>query len=371
MNTDLYEFIEDIHAATILIVSQSKSNISIIKKLLNKDGFTDFFITDDPFSVADYYQNEELDLIILDIKLQGMDGFGVLQSLRESADDTTDRAIPPILVLTDVNQQEHRRRALIEGANDYVNIPFDIREFLARIKNLLEIWHAQKIIKHQKEILEYKVLQRTKELQNSQNRLHESRLEVVRRLGRAAEYRDNETGLHIIRMSKMAALFGRASGLDEEAADMILNASPMHDIGKLGIPDNILLKPGKLDSEEWQIMQSHAQIGADILAGSTSPLLVMAHDIALSHHEKWDGSGYPYGLKGEDIPIEARLSAMADVFDALTSIRPYKKAWSIEDTMNYIDSESGKQFEPALVRVLKKELPRVILIKEEYSEPVN
>lgn len=372
MTTGIYKLIDNLQAANILIVSQSKSNAAMIKHLLNKNGFSDAQVTDDPFSVAVYYENEELDLIVLDIKLQGMDGFGVMQSLKESyAVNGMDKAIPPVLVLTDVDLQEHRRRALMEGANDYINFPFDVREFLARIKNLLQIWQAQKIILHQKEILEYKVNQRTQDLQYAQKKLLESRLEVVRRLGRAAEYRDNETGLHIIRMSKIAALLGRASGLNEEEADMILNASPMHDIGKLGIPDSILLKPGKLDGEEWNIMQTHAQIGADILAGSTSPLLVMAHDIALSHHEKWDGSGYPNGLKGEDIPIESRLSTVADVFDALTSIRPYKQAWSVEDTMDYFRSQSGKQFDPILVRLLEKELPNVLMIKEKFSEPVE
>ena len=372
MTTGIYKLIDDLQAANILIVSQSKSNAAMIKNLLNKNGYTDVQVTDDPFSVAVYYENEELDLIILDIKLKGMDGFGVMQSLKESyAVNGMDKAIPPVLVLTDVDLQEHRRRALMEGANDYINFPFDVREFLARIKNLLQIWQAQKIILHQKEILEYKVNQRTQDLQDAQKKLLESRLEVVRRLGRAAEYRDNETGLHIIRMSKIAALLGRASGLNDDEADMILNASPMHDIGKLGIPDSILLKPGKLDSEEWEIMQTHAQIGADILAGSTSPLLVMAHDIALSHHERWDGSGYPNGFKGDDIPIEARLSTVGDVFDALTSVRPYKQAWSTEDTMNYFRSQSGKQFDPMLVRVLEKELPKVLLIKERFSEPVK
>ena len=370
MIIDLDKLVEDLQSATILIVSQSKSNTAIIKKLLNKNGFADIQITDDPFSVVDYFENENLDLIILDIKLQGMDGFGVINSLRESsADGGVENAVPPVLVLTDVNLQEHRRRAVLEGADDYINFPFDIREFLARINNLLKIWQAHKIVKNQKVILEYKVNQRTQELQDAQKNLHESRLEVVRRLGRAAEYRDNETGLHIIRMSKIAALLGKASGLNEEQVDMILNASPMHDIGKLGIPDSILLKPGKLNDEEWTIMQTHAQIGADILGSSKSPMLKMAHTIALAHHEKWNGSGYPNGLKGEKIPIQARLSTVADVFDALTSIRPYKQAWSVEDTMNYFRSEIGKQFDPTIVALLEKELPGVLQIKEEFSEP--
>ena len=192
---------------------------------------------------------------------------------------------------------------------------------------------------------------------------------MVWRLGRAAEYRDNETGLHIIRMSQMAAVLARAYGMDEGPADLLLVASPMHDIGKLGIPDNILLKPGKLDAEEWEIMKTHAQIGADILSGGSSDLMIMAHDIALTHHEKWDGSGYPNGLKGEDIPLVGRINAVADVFDALTSERPYKKAWSVEKALELIDSEKGKHFEPRLVELLHEKLPRILSIKQKYGEP--
>ena len=372
MDKEKYKLIEDFHAATILIVSQNKTNVSMIEKLLNRNGFSDIRTTDDPYSVADYYEHEELDLIVLDIKLSGMDGFGVMKSLKEASIELgIPNEFPPVLVLTEVNEQEHRRRALTEGANDYITYPFDVREFLARVKNLLEIWQARHIIQHQKEILEYEVHQRTRELQISRLDLFKSRLEVVWRLGRAAEYRDNETGLHIIRMSKIAALLGRAWGLTESEADLVLNASPMHDIGKLGIPDSILLKPGKLDAQEWEIMQTHAQIGADILSGSKSPLLVMAHNIALMHHEKWDGSGYPNQLKGVEISIASRLAAVADVFDALTSVRPYKDAWTVERTMEFFREESGKHFDPDLVRILNKKLPEVLRIKEKHAEPVE
>ena len=167
----------------------------------------------------------------------------------------------------------------------------------------------------------------------------------------------------------MAALLAKALGMSDEEVDLILNASPMHDIGKLGIPDSILLKPGKLNEKEWEIMKTHAQIGADILGGSKSPLLEMAHEIALTHHEKWDGSGYPNQLKGEEIPIASRLSTMGDVFDALTSDRPYKEAWSVTQTMEYFYKQSGKQFDPSLVKLLIKELPGILKIKEEFSEP--
>lgn len=371
MIIELYKLIEDLHAATILIVSHSKSNASMIKTLLKRHNYEDVQITTDPFNVVDIYKKEKLDLIILEINMQGLDGFGVMQAIREASEKSdSPENIPPILVMTAVNDQKQRRRALNEGANDYVNFPFDKGELIARIHNLLEIWQAQKIIQHQNEILDYKVRQRTKELYVVQDDLHESRLEVAWVLGRAVEYRDNETGLHIIRMSKIAALLGKASGLSDEKADLILNASPMHDIGKLGIPDSILLKPGKLNAEEWETMQTHAQIGADILSGSNSPLLKAARDIALSHHEKWDGTGYPNKLKGDEIPVAVRLSTIADVFDALTSVRPYKQAWSVEETIEYFHAESGKQFDPALVKLLAQELTGVLKIKEEFADPV-
>jgi putative two-component system response regulator len=351
MKTHDSNLINDLKQANILVVDHQKLNLVMVKKLLARDEYHNVQTTDDPFSVVSFCTEEEIDLIILDIKMPRLDGFGVINSLQEEmkAED-----IPPILIVTDVAEQRFRREALNYGARDYVVRPFDVRELLARV---------------QKDILEQKVEERTRELRKAHDELHESRIEVVWRLGRAAEYRDNETGLHIIRMSQIAAVLARAYGMDEEPADLLLVASPMHDIGKLGIPDNILLKPGKLDAEEWEIMKTHAQIGADILSGGGSSLMIMAHDIALTHHEKWDGSGYPKGLKGEDIPLVGRISAIADVFDALTSERPYKKAWSVEKALELIDSESGKHFEPKLVELLHKKLPKILSIKEKYAEP--
>ena len=206
------------------------------------------------------------------------------------------------------------------------------------------------------------VQERTKEL-------HDTRLQVVRRLGRAAEYRDNETGLHIIRMSKVSMLLGKAAGMNEYDCDLLLNAAPMHDIGKIGIADHVLLKPGKFEPAEWKIMQTHSQIGADILSGDDSDLMKMAHQIALTHHEKWNGKGYPNGLAGEDIPLVGRLCALADVFDALTSVRPYKKAWSVEDSVDLIKQERGEHFDPQLVDYFIKLLPEIVTIKEKYAEP--
>lgn len=198
--------------------------------------------------------------------------------------------------------------------------------------------------------------------------LHETQLEIVKRLGRAAEYRDNETGLHVIRMSLFSARLGKAAGLNEKECEMLLNASPMHDIGKIGIPDHILLKPGKLDEKEFKIMKTHAEIGTEILRGSNSDLLKLAESIALTHQEKWDGSGYPRGLKGEEIPLAGRITAICDVFDALTSVRPYKKAWSVEDAVGLIEQEKGRHFDPNLVPLFKQVLPEILQIKEKYAE---
>lgn len=198
--------------------------------------------------------------------------------------------------------------------------------------------------------------------------LRETQLEIVKRLGRAAEYRDNETGLHVIRMSLFSAHLGKAAELSDEECEMLLQASPMHDIGKIGIPDHILLKPAKLDDKEWEIMKTHTEIGKEILKGSKSPLLKMAEAIAITHQEKWDGSGYPRGLKGEAIPLVGRICAICDVFDALTSVRPYKKAWSVEEAMALLEKESGKHFDPELVPLFKQVLPKILEIKEKYSE---
>ena len=365
MKTHNSEFIDDIKQANILVVDHQKLNIAMIKKILQRDGYEGIKSTQDPFSVVSFCEEENIDLIILDIKMPKLDGFGVINSLQE---ELCEDCVPPILIVTDVAEQRFRREALTYGARDYINRPFDIREFLARVHNLLEVWQAHQIIKFQKDILEEKVQERTRELREAHDQLEESRLDVVWRLGRAAEYRDNETGLHIIRMSQIAAVLGRVYGMAEDEADLLLVASPMHDIGKLGIPDSVLLKPGKLDEEGWKVMQAHAQIGADILAGGNSDLMIMAYEIALTHHEKWDGSGYPNGIKGEEIPLTGRICAIADVFDALTSERPYKKAWSVEDAMDLIRSESGKHFEPRLVELLEEKLPKVLEIKQKYAE---
>ena len=355
MNADLNV---DPKNASILIVDDELANVRLLEKIFSTMRYGNVISTQDPCQVVPLFQEHNVDLILLDLDMPVLDGYGVLDALNT----LTKGDLPAILVLTAQHMQSYRQRALDNGARDYVTKPFDANELLSRVRNILDVQMAHKYIRHQNEILEQKVQERTQAI-------HETRLQVVRRLGRAAEYRDNETGLHIIRMSKMAVVIAKATGMDDEQCDLLLNAAPMHDIGKIGIPDNILLKPGKFEPEEWVIMQTHAQIGADILSGDDSGLMIMAHEIALSHHEKWNGKGYPHGLEGEAIPIVGRITALADVFDALTSERPYKKAWSVEDAVDLISSERGQHFDPNLVDLFLEKLPEIIHIKEKHAEP--
>ena len=228
--------------------------------------------------------------------------------------------------------------------------------------NLNKIRTQQLALRQHAEDLDAKIQDRTREVLETQ-------LKLIQRLGRASEFRDNETGNHIIRMSRSCQLLALAAGLNEEHAECILHASPMHDVGKIGIRDEILLKPGKLTEDEFEIMKCHAEIGADIIGVHQSPVLEMARTIALCHHEKWDGSGYPRALAGEDIPIEARIAAICDVFDALTSIRPYKKAWLVEDAIGYLRQQAGKGFEPRLVELFIRLIPEVLVIRDDFADP--
>ncbi|MFV1982714.1 MAG: HD domain-containing phosphohydrolase [Thiohalomonadales bacterium] len=352
------EFNEDIKNANILVVDDEAINIKLLDRILSLKGYKNIAFTQNPKEVLHLYKKFRSDLILLDIDMPELDGFGVMAELNTLDDDL----LPPILVLTAQYGQSFKQRALDSGARDYVTKPFHADELLSRVRNLLEVQMAHKYMRHQNEILEQKIKIRTKAI-------HETRLQVVRRLGRAAEFRDNETGLHIIRMSKMAVVLAQAAGVDEEQCDLLLNAAPMHDIGKIGISDKILLKPGKFEPEEWEVMQTHAQIGADILSGDDSDLMRMAHDIALSHHEKWDGTGYPNKLISTDIPFVGRITAIADVFDALTSERPYKKPWAIDKAVNHIKEQSAQHFDPVLVGIFLENLDAIINIKEKYAEP--
>jgi putative two-component system response regulator len=344
--------------ARVLVVDDQPPNTLLLRRLLEAEGYRRVVTVNDPTEVLPLQRESPFDVILLDIRMPRLDGFGVMRLLQEDAGDD----YVPIIVLTAQTDEDTRLRALAEGAKDFVTKPFNRAEVLNRIRNMVEVRLLHRRVREQNELLEHRVQQRTVELQ-------ETRLEIVRRLGKAAEFRDNETGFHIIRMSQFSELIARAMGMNDGLAELILHASPMHDIGKLGIPDGILLKPGRLDAQEWEVMKTHTDIGAEILDGHHSRLLQMAARIARAHHEKWDGSGYPRGLREKEIPLEARIVAVADVFDALTSRRPYKTAWTVEASVEEIRSLTGRHFDPAVIKAFFSALPRILDVKERYAEP--
>lgn len=341
----------------IMIVDDEAPNLKLLSKILRGVGYQSLTLVSDSREVVSRYKENLPQLILLDIRMPYLDGFAVMEQLKELQDPM----LPPIVVLTAQNSKEFLLRALASGAKDFISKPFDRNELLMRVQNLLDAQLAHQMLHDQKSVLEQLVQLRTEELQHT-------RLQVVQRLGRAAEYRDEETGNHILRMSHMCAELARAVGWDDYQCDLLLHASPMHDVGKIGIPDAILLKPGRLDEAEMAVMKTHTTIGAKLLEGDDTELMCMAWEIALTHHEKWDGSGYPNGLVGEDIPLSGRIAALADVFDALTSERPYKKAWTVDAALELIKEQTGRHFCPHLVEAFMEILPKVLVIKETYGE---
>ena len=347
-------------SARIMIVDDEPANLKLLDKMLTGQGYAQLVLVQDPREVIQRYQEARPDLILLDINMPHLDGYQVMAQLKALGDPL----LPPIVVLTAQHGRDQLLRALAEGARDFVGKPFERVELLMRVKNLIGVHLAHRLVHDQKSVLEEMVRARTDELR-------QTRLQVVQRLGRAAEYRDNETGLHIVRMSQISALLARSMGWAEDMCELMLHASPMHDIGKIGIRDDILLKPGKLNPEEFEVMKTHASIGADMLAGDASELLKLAHTIALTHHEKWDGSGYPHGLAGDAIPLAGRIVAVADVFDALTSSRPYKKAWPVDDAIAFVQDNAGKHFDPEVVAHFMLRLPAILAIREFNADPVE
>jgi len=350
----------EIKSSKILVVDDEPVNLRLVEKILQNAGYQQVELVGDSRDVVNKYLQQESDLILLDLNMPNLDGYEVMQKLQA----LNQEVLAPIMVLTAQQSRDFRIRALDMGARDFICKPFDQVELLARVRNLLQAHRFELSLHARKDELELLVQERTREL-------HDTRLQIVRKLGRAAEFRDNETGNHIIRMSKIAALLAQASGMNEYECDLLLNAAPMHDIGKIGIPDKILLKQGKFEPDEWEIMKTHTLIGADILAGDNSEVMKMAQSIALTHHEKWDGTGYPSGLAGEDIPLVGRITAIADVFDALTSERPYKCAWPISNAIAYITDNAGSHFDPDLATKFLGMMPQIQRIIDEYSDPAD
>jgi putative two-component system response regulator len=334
---------------TILVVDDTPGNLDVLSGVLRPEYKVKIALNGErALKIAN--GDAKPDMILLDIMMPEMDGYEVCSQLK--ANPATSRI--PVIFITAKNDEEDEKKGLDLGAVDYITKPINPSLVKARVRTQLALYD-------QNRALEQKVAERTEELKNT-------RMEVIHRLGRAAEFKDNETGLHVVRMSHYSRLIAERLEQGPDWADLVFNAAPMHDIGKIGIPDKILLKQGKLNEEEWAIMRQHPRFGADIVGEHNSSLMQLSREIALSHHEKWDGSGYPYGLVGEDIPLSGRVIAIADVFDALTTKRPYKDAWSVEAAVKYIDDESGSHFDPVLVAIFHEVLPDILDIKEQYAE---
>ena len=312
------------------------ANLQVLRHILQED--YRLLFAKDGAKALELAAREKPELILLDVMMPGMTGYQVCAQLKATPATST----IPVIFVTALADVEDEAQGFAVGAVDYITKPVSPPIVKARVRTHLSLVRVEE--------------------------LRETRLQIVQRLGLAAEYKDNETGLHVIRMSHYSRVLALAAGFSEAQAEELLNAAPMHDVGKIGIPDAVLRKPGKLDSEEWEVMKQHAQIGADIIGEHPSGLLRMAREIALNHHEKWDGSGYPRGIGGAEIPVEARIIAIADVFDALTSERPYKKAWPVEEAVQLLREQSGRHFDPELVELFLGQLPAILEIKERWAE---
>jgi putative two-component system response regulator len=369
----------EVCAARILIIDDEPINLKLARKYLKEAGYHNVTATSDSSSAIPLIRELRPALILLDLMMPVVDGLQLLQLLRAEPEL---RQIP-VIVLTATDDRATKLTALDLGACDFLTKPVDLTDLLPRIRNVLAVKAYQDHLHHYARELERQVQERTAELEAS-------RLEVIHCLGRAAEYRDNETGKHVIRVGRFVGVIARALGIDEKTAVLLENAAPLHDMGKIGIPDAVLLKPGRLDQAEIDIMRKHAEYGSDIVStidrrgfkelishtalgaemmlGSGSPILRAASVIAMTHHERWDGTGYPCRLKGEQIPIEGRITAVADVFDALSSKRPYKPALPFDECFRILEQNRGSHFDPRVLDAFFSRQEEIIRIRIEFAD---
>lgn len=344
----------------ILIVDDNTTNLVLLSALSQSVSACTPVSFDHPRPALEWSEHATPDLVLVDYVMPDIDGHEFIRRFRA----LPDKQDVPIVMITSENQRSVRQTALELGATEFLAKPLDSMEFKIRVRNLLALRLAQNQLKNRNQSLADEVRRATQEILDRER-------EFVLRLARAAECRDPETGSHIARMANYAVLIAQKLGCDDRFIDLLTLAAPMHDIGKLGIPDYILLKPGRLDDDELVIMRRHAEIGARILSESTSPLIQFAANIAHYHHERFDGSGYPAGLVGESIALECRIVAVADVFDALTSIRPYKRAWSMEEARQFIVAGRGKQFCPRCCDVFLAAWDEVLAIRQRFPDEEN
>jgi putative two-component system response regulator len=334
---------EIIKNSRVLIIDDQAENVRLLERILKKAGYSRLEGITDSRQALNVFSEFKPDLVALDLQMPFVDGFDLLKRLRSRIPSG---AFVPILILTADNSRKAKQAALSLGAKDFLTKPFDFEETLLRIYNLLETRWLHIELQNQNTTLEERVSERTRDLELAQ-------LEILQRLALAAEYRDDCTGQHTQRVGILAAVLARAIGLAADQIELIRLSAPLHDVGKIGIPDGILLKPCKLTDEEYLQIKRHTEIGRIILSGSNFSILQMAERIALYHHERWDGNGY-HKLSGDTIPLEARIVSVVDVFDVITHDRPYKRAESLETAVDCIRQESGKQFDPNLVSVFSQ-----------------
>jgi len=340
-----------------LVVDDSQDNLTLVEELLGRMGDIETIGFTSALRALDWLRDHDADLVLVDYMMPELNGTEFIRRLRA----VTGKAEVPVLIITANDQKHIRYRALDAGATDFLSKPLDKVEFMARVSNLLQLIVGRKALKDRASWLADEVRKATAEIVQRER-------ETVIRLSKAAEYRDPETGAHILRMAHYSELIARGLGMSKAEQELILEAAPMHDIGKVGISDNILLKPGRLTPEEFEVMKQHAAYGFEILQDSSSRVLQAGAAIALGHHEKYDGTGYPNALAGAAIPIFSRIVAVADVFDALTSERPYKKAWSLEQAAEHIKMGAGTHFDPKCVAVFVSHWSEVLKIRQRFKD---
>ncbi|CCO23050.1 HD-GYP domain-containing protein [Maridesulfovibrio hydrothermalis] len=346
----------------ILVVDDEPHNIILLKGVLTKLGHE--VVGAENAVVAFDILDRTFDLILSDVMMPVMNGFEFVRKLREDCEYSD----LPVIMVTTLSQRDDRLKAVEAGANDFISKPVDLVELKVRTESMLKLKAQQDEIKMFQADLNALVESRTLELQEALIKLDHVHVETIHYLSAAAEYKDEDTAAHIVRMAGYSRLIAEKMGLDKKMVELIHTSSPMHDIGKIGIPDCVLLKPGKLDDKEWETMKTHAAIGNNLLTLGNSEYMKMGAVIALNHHEKWDGSGYPCGLSGADIPLPGRICAVADVFDALNSKRPYKKAFPVEKSIQIMKEGRGTHFDPQILDIMIDNIDEFLEIKEAFSD---
>ncbi len=358
------------NTSTLLLVDDNPKNLNVLSDMLDNKGYEILFALDG-IAALERAAMVKPNLILLDVMMPEIDGFETCQRLKS---DESTRDIP-VIFMTALTDTENKVKGFAAGAVDYITKPIEPEEVLSRVRTHLTIQNLQAELRDKNALLadravhlEAEVAERTEQLKGALNMIKSASLDTIFRLSMAAEYKDEDTGEHTKRIGHYSAAIARKLGLKEKAEEAILYAAPMHDVGKIGIPDRILLKPGKLTPSEWEVMKQHAEIGGKILEGSEANYIQMARTAAITHHEKWDGSGYPKGLTGDNIPLVGRIVAVVDVFDALMSNRPYKKAFSLEQSLSIIKEGKGKHFDPNIVEVFHEILDEILEIREKFKD---